>query len=306
MMPADTFLVAEVEADTPLAAFLRAHVSGASWREVKAWIAAGKVAVDGGVETRDGRRVTAGQSVELRRDARRLAAEPAGLRIVHRDAQVVVVDKAAGIASVPYERGERGTALDIARTAVRRRGEGAGRAPLLVVHRIDKATSGLVVYARTKLAERHLARQFRAHDVERTYLCVAHGRVKAARIESLLVPDRGDGLRGSTRRSGIGKRAVTHVEPVRELRGATLCRVRLETGKTHQVRIHLAESGHPLVGEDVYVRDFVRAGGQPIESPRLLLHAATLGFVHPTTGERLRFESAPPADFEAVLRRFER
>jgi 23S rRNA pseudouridine1911/1915/1917 synthase len=128
---------------------------------------------------------------------------------------------------------------------------------------------------------------------------VAHGRVKTARIESMLVPDRGDGLRGSTRHAGQGKRAITHVTAMRAVgRAATLCEVRLETGKTHQIRIHLSEAGHPLVGEKVYVRDF---GGEQLPSPRLLLHAATLAFVHPITEEKLSFSSELPADFLAAM-----
>ena len=91
---------------------------------------------------------------------------------------------------------------------------------------------------------------------EAVRLCVAHGVVTAGTIESYLVADRGDGLRGSTTRTEQGKRAVTHVAVKQALRGATLCEIRLETGKTHQIRIHLAESGHPLVGEPIYIRDF--------------------------------------------------
>ena len=142
--------------------------------------------------------------------------------------------------------------------------------------------------------------QFRAHTVGRTYTCVAHGVVASGRIESRLVDDRGDGLRGSTRRAGQGKTAVTHVSVERRLAGATLCEVRLETGKTHQIRIHLAEAGHALVGETVYVRDH---RGPTIASPRLLLHAATLGFRHPTTGEPLSVTRPLPEDFVRELER---
>jgi 23S rRNA pseudouridine1911/1915/1917 synthase len=137
------------------------------------------------------------------------------------------------------------------------------------------------------------------------YVAIAHGSVKETRIESHLLLDRGDGLRGSFghyRRAhgeppAAAKPAVTHVKPIETLRGATLVECRLETGRQHQVRIHLSELGHPLVGENVYIRDYV---GAPIEAPRTMLHARMLGFTHPRTSRPLTFERAPPEDFEAV------
>jgi 23S rRNA pseudouridine1911/1915/1917 synthase len=217
--------------------------------------------------------------------------------IVYEDAHVVVIDKPAGVSSVPYEKREQGTAMDAIRAAWRHAGRRATTTPLFIVHRIDKETSGLLAFAKTKLAERELQALFRAHDVERTYVCVAHGRVLDRRIESMLVTDRGDGLRGSTRRPGQGKRAVTHVR---------VCEVRLETGKTHQIRIHLAEDGHPLVGEKVYIRDLLKRGGEPLPSERLLLHAATLGFDHPVTKKRVQLSSPLPDDFTRELSRLRR
>jgi 23S rRNA pseudouridine1911/1915/1917 synthase len=248
--------------------------------------------------------VAAGQTVEVRMAAPRRVER--AVRIVFEDAQLVVIDKPSGVSSVPYEAREQGTAIDLVREAWRRMGRPATAQALFVVHRIDKETSGLLCYAKTKGAERALGLQFRAHTVERLYVCVAHGEVRAARIETELVADRGDGLRGSSRRPGQGKRAVTHVEPARLLRGATLCHVRLETGKTHQIRIHLAESGHPLVGEKVYIRDFLARGHSALPAERLLLHAATLGLRHPTTEASLAFEAPLPADFTGPLAALER
>jgi 23S rRNA pseudouridine1911/1915/1917 synthase len=121
------------------------------------------------------------------------------------------------------------------------------------------------------------------------------------RIASHIVADRGDGIRGSTRHAGQGQHAVTHVEPLRRLPTATLCRVRLETGRTHQIRIHLSERGHPIVGETVYIRDLLRLGKTPISAPRLMLHAALLGFPHPVTGVALEWTAPPPPDFAAVF-----
>jgi 23S rRNA pseudouridine1911/1915/1917 synthase len=269
-----------------------------SWETVRRWVRAGKVTLNGARETDPVRRLKTGDAVAMDPTARRVQPPPA-IRIVFEDSDVVVVDKPSGVSSVPYEERETGTAMDLVRATWKGSGrKGGSSQPLMIVHRIDKETSGLLVYAKNKGAERTLAAQFRAHTVDRTYLCVAHGRVESRRIQSELVRDRGDGLRGSGRH---GKRAVTHVEKIRALRGATFCRVRLETGKTHQIRIHLAESGHPLVGEKVYIRDYTKRGGEPMAAPRLLLHAATLGFVHPRTGETVKFESELPPDFQAAL-----
>ena len=283
-----------------LAAFVKAR-TGVPWSVAKRQIATGKVFVDGARATAVDLRLAAGQQVELRAGAPRPRDPMREGVLVHDDAHVVVLDKPSGVNSVPYEDRETGTAMDLVRGAWRRQGKPATQIALHVVHRIDRATSGLLMFARTKQAELGLAAQLRAHTVTRSYLCVAHGAIapdRPMRIESYLVRDRGDGLRGSTTRRDQGKRAVTHVEVVQPLRGATLCRVRLETGKTHQIRIHLAEAGHPLVGEEVYIRDH---HGPVIASPRLLLHAATLGFDHPVTGARIELSSPLPPGFAAML-----
>ena len=285
------------EPGATLAAFVKTRAAVA-WSVAKRQIATGKVFVDGECVTAIDRRLAAGEVVELRSGAPR-ARDPAREGVlVYDDAHVVVIDKPSGVSSVPYEDRETGTAMDLVRGAWRRAGKPATTIALHVVHRIDRATSGLLMFAKTKKAELGLAAQLRAHSVERSYLCVVHGEVASRRIESHLVRDRGDGLRGSTTRREQGKRAVTHVEALRALRGATLCVVRLETGRTHQIRIHLAEAGHPLVGEPVYVRDYT---GPLLRAPRLLLHAATLGFDHPISGARIELSSPLPDDFAAAV-----
>ena len=287
---------------TTLAAFVKAR-AGVPWSVAKRQITSGKVFVDGTRTTAIDHRLAAGQRVEVRANAPRPHDPSREGVLAYDDPHVVVIDKPAGVSSVPYEDREGGTAMDLVRGAWRRMGKPATEVPLHVVHRIDRATSGLLMFAKSKRAELGLAAQLRAHTMERTYLCVAHGAVGSRRIESNLVADRGDGLRGSTTHPGRGKRAVTHVTAREALRGATLCEVRLETGKTHQIRIHLAEAGHPLVGEPVYIRDHENAGRRAIAAPRLMLHAATLGFEHPVTGERIALAAAPPPDFVAVLER---
>jgi 23S rRNA pseudouridine1911/1915/1917 synthase len=289
-----------------LAAVVRARLGGAGvevpWSRARSLCTRGKVLVDGAAALDPAKRVKRRQEITIDEHAPTPKPESAAT-ILFEDAHVVVIDKPTGVSSVPYEKREQGTAMDMVRSAWRHAGRKATTTPLIVVHRIDKETSGLLAFAKTKLAERELAALFRAHEVERTYLCVAHGRVRDRRLESMLVTDRGDGLRGSTHRPGLGKRAVTHVRVLEELPLATLCEVKLETGKTHQIRIHMAEDNHPLVGEKVYIRDLVKRGGEPLPSPRLLLHAATLGFTHPVTGKLVQLSSPLPDDFTSELAR---
>jgi 23S rRNA pseudouridine1911/1915/1917 synthase len=294
--------VGDGDAGTTVAAFVKAR-TGAPWSEAKRQVTGGKVFVDGAVVVAVDARLRPGQAVQVRASAPRPRDPSREVRIVHDDAHVVVIDKPSGISSVPYDERETGTAMDLLRAAWKRRGVAGTKIALHVVHRIDKATSGLLMFARSKRAEIELGGQLRRHTTERAYLCIAHGAVASGRIESMLVRDRGDGLRGATRFANQGKRAVTHVRVVEPLRGATLCAIRLETGKTHQIRIHLAERGHPLVGEDVYDRDLRASGAKAIAAPRLMLHAATLGFAHPVSGARMRFAAPVPDDMLAMAKR---
>ncbi|HMF41856.1 MAG TPA: RluA family pseudouridine synthase [Polyangia bacterium] len=296
-----SFMIGAPDEGATVAAALRRQLHGESWAQVRKLCTTGKVFVDDERTLDPARRVRAGQRVSLHRAAPRPDPTPAGFRVVFEDAHLIVVDKPSGISSVPYDRKETGTAMDLIRAVWRRKGKRATATPLYIVHRIDKDTSGLLCFAKTRLAERALHQVFQRHTAERTYLTVAAGDVPAMRIESHLIADRGDGIRGSTRHIDQGQRAVTHVEPLRRLPDATLCRVRLETGRTHQIRIHLSERGHPILGETVYIRDLLRTGRTPIPAPRLMLHAATLGFTHPVTGVTLKWTAPAPSDFVAVF-----
>jgi 23S rRNA pseudouridine1911/1915/1917 synthase len=259
----------------------------------------GRVTIDGTRISDSAHRVARGQIVRIR--ARAALSQPSPPVIVYEDRHVVVAEKPAGISSVPFQRGERETLMDAVRREWRRRGVPAPARALHVVHRLDKDSSGVLVYARSRLAERALQMQFRRREVSRVYLCLAHGTVEGGTIESLLLPDRGDGLRGSAPvGSSGGKTAITRVRVLRAYARASLCEARLETGRTHQIRIHLAESGHPLVGERVYVRDFQASGGRLIPSPRLMLHAASLAFDHPVEKQRISIESSRTKEFLAL------
>jgi 23S rRNA pseudouridine1911/1915/1917 synthase len=275
-----------------------------------------QVLVDGRPCAVGRRQVRAGQRIELLEPGPQregTAPRPAhGIAIRHVDAEVVVVDKPAGLTTVRHadeaaEFGARArrflppTLVDLLPGLLPDQGSKRGR--LRAVHRLDKETSGLVVLARTPAAERALGQQFRSHGVGRHYAALVRGRAEDRRIESHLVRDRGDGRRGSGP-GGEGQHAVTHVRVLERLGDFTLVECRLETGRTHQVRIHLAESGTPLCGERVYDRP-VHGAAQPDPSGarRPMLHAASLDFEHPASGKRLHFSAALPRDLAALLRR---
>lgn len=232
------------------------------------------------------------------------------IRIMHVDEHIVVVDKPAGLTTVRHadeakQFGDRAkkflppTLVDLLPQVAPELRRGRLRA----VHRLDKETSGLVVLARTPAAESALGKQFRAHDVERTYLALARGQAREERVESHFVPDRGDGRRGSSA-DGKGQRAVTHLRVVEPLGAFALVECRLETGRTHQVRIHLGERGVPLCGERIYDRP-VHGKPLPDESgaKRPMLHAATLALTHPATGKRMAWKSELPTDMRELLSR---
>jgi 23S rRNA pseudouridine1911/1915/1917 synthase len=313
-MSAQVFTVAPEQAGQTLAAFLRAQLPGRSWGQVRRLIETRRARIGGELCLDAARRLKEGESVELLALPAAKPRQPEEVTIRHLDAHIVVVEKPSGISTVrhPSERdwNERRKALsptleDIVPKLIARLEKQPRKGPLRrlrIVHRLDKETSGLLVFARTVAAEQGLGRQFRAHTVMRRYLAVVPGAVPAQRIATFLVRDRADGRRGSTAVPGLGKEAITYVEVQEKLAGYTLLACRLETGRTHQIRIHLAELGHPICGEKVYNRKpggAARADG--IAAPRLALHAAELGFDHPVTGTPLHWTMPLPADLQAFL-----
>jgi 23S rRNA pseudouridine1911/1915/1917 synthase len=310
------FRVSAAEAGQAVAAVLRRRLA-LSWSAARRLVHEQRVQV-AGVPCRDAaRRVKAGQRIEVQEAPVREAGTSKPQTVIrYCDAQVVVVEKPSGLTTIRHpeeaaEFGARGkrflpaTLADMLPALLARGDDRATpRTPVRAVHRLDKDTSGLVVFARTAAAERHLGKQFRAHSVERCYLAVVRGRAIAGRIESFLARDRGDGRRGSSTQPGAGKRAVTHVRVLEEMDGYTLVECRLETGRTHQVRIHLGEQGTPLCGERIYDRP---VHGRPLPdgsgAPRLALHAASLGFDHPATGKRMTWTSPLPEDLAALVAR---
>lgn len=299
-----------------MGAHLRHWLPGHSWSKVRQVVAARRVRINGEVWLDDARRLKEGDTVEVLDRPATLADHTDQIVLRHIDEHIIVVEKPAGISTVrhpserewSYERRRLVPTLDdlvLRQTGARFPKRGQGKLTRLrIVQRLDKETSGLVVFARTVEAERGLGKQFARHSVHRQYLAVVPGHVNGRTIRTNLVRDRGDRRRGSTAVQGMGKEAITHVKVVERLPQHMLLSCRLETGRTHQIRIHLAEIGHPVCGDKVYGTAEDKAGKRPeIEAPRLALHAAELGFVHPVTAEDLRWEMPLPPDLREFVDR---
>ena len=237
-------------------------------------------------------------------------AQDIPLTIVHEDDHLLVVDKPAGLVVHPAAGNYDGTMVNalLHHCAGRLSGIGGVARPG-IVHRIDKDTSGLLVVAKTDKAHEGLAAQFARHDVDRRYTAVVGGVPvpPAGRIEGALARSTANRQKMAIVKDGRGKHAITHFRTVAAFDGAAQVECRLETGRTHQIRVHMASIGHSLLGDAVYGRTPGKLAPllKDLAFERQALHAATLGFVHPVTQEKLCFESPLPADMVALIGRLD-
>jgi 23S rRNA pseudouridine1911/1915/1917 synthase len=231
-----------------------------------------------------------------------LIPEAIPIDVAFEDEHLIVVDKPAGLVVHPAAGHRTGTLVHALLHHCRElSGVGGVRRPG-IVHRLDKDTSGLLVCAKNDLAHRALAEQFRVKSVDREYLALVRGspRADSGSIEAPIARSRSDRKKFTTRARG-GRSATTHWSVVQRLVGHCLLRVRLETGRTHQIRVHLASVGLPVAGDPVYGGG--RAPARALGLDRQALHAALLGFEHPDTGERVAFRSELPEDLAVVFER---
>ncbi|OLB41065.1 MAG: hypothetical protein AUI04_08570 [Candidatus Rokubacteria bacterium 13_2_20CM_2_64_8] len=229
-----------------------------------------------------------------------LVPEPIALTVLHEDDHVLVIDKPAGMVVHPGAGNATGTLAAAALAhAPAIAGVGGPRRPG-IVHRLDKDTSGVLVMAKTRAAYEGLTAQLVERSVTRRYVAVVHGRVglTAGVVDAPMGRDPSHRQRMAVRPAGKGKRAVTHYRVVERFPHFTYLELRLETGRTHQIRVHMASLGHPIVGDRTYGRSH---GKQPIASEGLALHAVTLAFLHPISQKRLEFTAAFPLRLERLL-----
>jgi len=288
-----------------------ADATGLSRERIKGLIADGAVTIDGGTANGASAKVPTGAhfaitlppAVPLEAEAQDIP-----LAIVFEDDHLIVVDKPAGLVVHPAAGNADGTLVNALLHHCAGRLSGInGVARPGIVHRIDKDTSGLLVVAKTDAAHEGLAAQFAEHSIDRRYLAVCAGHPNPAEGTVATRIGRSDKDRKKmavlSDDSSRGKRAVTHYRTLRRLDHAALIECRLETGRTHQVRVHCASIGHPLLGDPVYGRTpkQLRALLDRLDFRRQALHAAELGFTHPITGERLHFRADLPPDISELI-----
>ena len=286
-----------------------ADVSGLSRERIKALLGASQISLDGIVAAQARFKPAPGTTFEIRLPAATplaAVAQDIALVVVYEDEHLIVIDKPAGLVVHPAAGNLDGTLVNALLHHCRGQLSGIGGvARPGIVHRIDKDTSGLLVVAKSDAAHEGLARQFADHSLERAYLAIVAGVPVplAGTVTGAIARSNTNRKKMALVADGRGKHAVTHYATLERLGTAAMVECRLETGRTHQVRVHLTSLGHPLLGDPVYGRTPAKLKSllDQLDFARQALHAAVLGFVHPVSGAALRFESALPADMGALL-----
>jgi 23S rRNA pseudouridine1911/1915/1917 synthase len=285
---------AENDRGKRLDAFLREKLPEYSRSRLQTWIREGHVLVDG-APGRPSSLIRDGQQIEVTPSplpSLRAEAEDISLQVLYEDAGVVVIDKPAGMVVHAGAGAHRGTLVNALLHRFKSLSSVGGELRPGIVHRIDRFTSGALVVAKTDAAHRALAGQFATRKVEKIYLALVEGRLEGAgRVQKPISRDPRNRAR-MTARLAAGRQALTDWEAIGHFSGFTLLRIRLGTGRTHQIRAHMAAIGHPVAGDRLY-------GAKPSPWNRYFLHAHRLGFETPATGERVAVESPLPPDLVA-------
>ena len=286
-----------------------ADASGLSRERIKALIGEGRVTLAEAVPSQASLKVAAGSPFTIlvpQATPAEAEAQDIPLLVVFEDDHLIVVDKPAGLVVHPAAGNLDGTLVNALLHHCRGQLSGIGGvARPGIVHRIDKDTSGLLVVAKTDVAHEGLAKQFAAHAILRSYRAVVsgHPRLGTGRVEGAIGRSSSNRKKMAVVEEGRGKHAVTHYKVLEPLKSAALVECRLETGRTHQVRVHMASIGHPLLGDPTYGRtpSSLKPILDALEFRRQALHAAELGFLHPVNRETVQFFSPIPADMSALI-----
>lgn len=290
-----------------------------SWSVVKKILRARRVAIGGVLCVDEGRQLANGEVVSIFEHPLPPPPTDEDVKIVYVDKELIIAEKPAGMVTLrrkpdlawSWARKNMQPTLDeciprlIGKHAAKKNEteQNSQKLPkLFSVHRIDRDSSGLLVFARNKDAQSRIIHQFAQHDAVRKYFALIPGSIEDQTVTSQFIRDRGDGLRGSTTDTTIGEQAVTHFKTLRKIKEYSELECRLETGRTNQIRIHLAELGHPICGDIKYRGPF---GKPPVvdESKirRMALHAAELCFEHPTSGKSMKFQTSWPDEIQRYL-----
>ncbi len=315
-----TITVPREAASQRLDQFLVSHLPETSRARIQQLIAQEKVLVDG-KSPKPSLHLRGGETIEILGDVERpplrAIPEEIPLDVVYEDKDLAVINKPAGMmvhagAGATDADRNRGTLVNALLHRFGPLSEVGGDLRPGIVHRLDKETSGLIVVAKNDAAHRKLAAQFAARKVKKTYIALVHGALKNDKgtIAAAISRDAVRRVRMTTRRTG-GREAVTHYTVQRRIDSDygkfTLLDVKIDTGRTHQIRVHLSSLGHPIVGDTLYgaPREIAGKSGAVLFLPRNFLHAADLQFAHPTTGEALSFARPIPGPLSEFLRRLE-
>lgn len=297
--------------------FLVSQLSDTSRARVQQLVSQQKVLVNGkpakpSLQLRGGEQIEI--TGEVQRPPLRAIAEDIPLEIVYEDDDIAVINKPAGMmvhagAGATDDVRNRGTLVNALLYRFGALSGAAGELRPGIVHRLDKETSGLIVIAKNDLSHRKLAAEFSGRRIKKTYIALVHGPLKNDR-GTISTPISRDVLRRTrmTTRRSVGREAVTHYEVQQRFQNEfgkfTLLRIKIETGRTHQIRVHMASIGHPVVGDTVYgaPRQIGNHAGKSTSLSRNFLHSAELEFVHPRSGETLSFSSPLPGELQDFLR----
>ncbi len=281
-----------ISEEMELMAFLQKTYTAKSRNELKGLLQRNCVLVDNQAISQYNYALKVGQTVQLSKVGQAKSIPLSGLKIVHEDEHLIVVDKQAGLLTIATAKQKEVTAYHIISSYLKQKD---GRNRVFIVHRLDRDTSGLLLFAKNEETQQALQEHWNDQILERNYTAVVEGQIEKpmGRISSYLAENKAF-IMYSTPNKAMGKEAITHYEVLKSNRKYSLLNVQLETGRKNQIRVHMQDIGHPIIGDDKY-----GAKSNPIR--RMGLHATVLSFVHPASNQVLRFESDIPKSFVALL-----